>query len=63
MQGEIDGSYYVFSAPSQGQLVLLSKFTLSLHPYLEIGLGVIVLLGYFIYRHRKTKTLSKTVQN
>ena len=63
MQGELDGSYYVFSAPSQGQLVLLSQFTLPLHPYLEIGVGLFALLGFFLYRRRKTKALSKTAEN
>ena len=55
-----DGSYLVFQASTQGQVMLLEEHQLPLLAVGLIGGGVIVLLlaGFFLHRHIRAKTPS-----
>ncbi len=56
----LDGSYLVFQAPAQGQVLLLEEHQLPLLAVGLIGGGVIVLLlaGFFLHRHIRSKASS-----
>lgn len=57
----LDGSYLVFQAPAQGQVLLLEQQQLPLLAVGLIGGGVIVLLlaGFFLHRHIRNRTASR----
>lgn len=56
----LDGSYLVFQAPAQGQVLLLEEHQLPLLAVGLIGGGVIVLLlaGFFLHRNIRSKASS-----
>lgn len=58
----LDGSYLVFQAPAQGQVLLLEQQQLPLLAVGLIGGGVIVLLlaGFFLHRYVRNRTVSRS---
>ena len=59
-----DGSYLVFQASTQGQVLLLEERSLPLLAVGLIGGGVIVLLlaGFFLHRHLRSKKTASSAK-
>ena len=62
VEGELDGSYLVFQAPVQGQVLLLDQRELPVLAAALCGGGLALLLALFLIRRRKKKALASTPQ-